>query len=108
MYAFVEDFSPHSPRGSRAEAPSHVPRPWLLRLELDRAKMIDCKLQMAYVANCIAMSFKADLFVICSEDNADKLIIRCRVLGGADKDEQDVGPVEEDISLRQLRCLRSR
>ena len=76
--------------------------PWLLRLELDRAKMIDRKLTMAYMANRIAQSFKTDLFVIWSEDNSEKLLIRCHVLGGADKDEDDLGQVEEDIFLRQL------
>ncbi|KAH9891211.1 beta and beta-prime subunits of DNA dependent RNA-polymerase [Cubamyces lactineus] len=80
----------------------HLMSPWLLRLELDRAKMIDRKLSMNYVANCIAESFKTDLFVIWSEDNSEKLVIRCRVLGGADKDEEDLGQVEEDIFLRQL------
>ena len=80
----------------------HLMSPWLLRLELDRAKMIDRKLTMTYVANRIAQSFKTDLFVIWSEDNSEKLVIRCRVLGGADKDEDDLGQVEEDIFLRQL------
>ncbi|KAK7696052.1 DNA-directed RNA polymerase II subunit rpb1 [Cerrena zonata] len=84
------------------EVKMHLQSPWLLRLELDRAKMIDRKLEMAYVAGRIAESFKTDLFVIWSEDNAEKLVIRCRVLGGADKDEDDMGTVEEDIFLRQL------
>lgn len=84
------------------EEKMHLQSPWLLRLELDRAKMIDRKLEMAYVAGRIAESFKTDLFVIWSEDNAEKLVIRCRVLGGADKDEDDMGTVEEDIFLRQL------
>lgn len=79
----------------------HLQSPWLLRLELDRAKMIDRQLTMPYVAGQIAESFKTDLFVIWSEDNSDKLIIRCRVLGGDNKDE-DADSVEEDIFLRQL------
>lgn len=84
------------------EAKLHLQSPWLLRLELDRAKMIDRKLEMSYVAGRIAESFKTDLFVIWSEDNSEKLIIRCRVLGGADKDEDGMETVEEDIFLRQL------
>ncbi|OJA15625.1 hypothetical protein AZE42_11810, partial [Rhizopogon vesiculosus] len=31
-----------------------------------------------------------------------KLIIRCRVLGGGDEDDDGLGTIEEDISLRQL------
>ncbi|KDQ53026.1 hypothetical protein JAAARDRAFT_197811 [Jaapia argillacea MUCL 33604] len=84
------------------ESKLHLQSPWLLRLELDRAKMIDRKLTMPYVAGRIADSFKTDLFVIWSEDNSENLIIRCRVLGGADKDEDTLGTVEEDIFLRQL------
>ncbi|KAF8825467.1 hypothetical protein HHX47_DHR6000124 [Lentinula edodes] len=57
---------------------------------------------MAYVASRIAESFKSDLFIIWSEDNAEKLVIRCRVLGGADKDEDGTEMLEEDIFLRQL------
>lgn len=84
------------------ESKLHLQSPWLLRLELDRAKMLDRKLEMHYVAGRIAESFKTDLFVIWSEDNAEKLIIRCRVLGGADKDEDGMATLEEDIFLRQL------
>ena len=84
------------------EAKLHLQSPWLLRLELDRAKMIDRQLTMQYVAGRIAESFKTDLFVIWSEDNSDKLIIRCRVLGSMDKDDDGMGVIEEDIFLRQL------
>ena len=54
----------------------------LQHLELDCATMIDRKLTMAYVAGRIAEGFKQDLFGIWSEDNTEKLIVRCRVLGG--------------------------
>ncbi|KAI0286600.1 beta and beta-prime subunits of DNA dependent RNA-polymerase [Russula aff. rugulosa BPL654] len=80
----------------------HLQSPWLLRLEMDRPKMIDRKLTMEFVANRIKENFKSDLFVIWSEDNSEKLIIRCRILGGADKDEDGIGAIEEDIFLRQL------
>jgi DNA-directed RNA polymerase II subunit RPB1 len=98
---FVESF--FAIPDEEIEGKLHLQSPWLLRLELDRAKMIDRKLTMAYVAGRIAESFKTDLFVIWSEDNSEKLIIRCRVLGGADKDDEDgMGAIEEDIFLRQL------
>ena len=84
------------------ESKLHLQSPWLLRLVLDRARMIDRKLTMAYVAGRVAESFKTDLFVIWSEDNSEKLVIRCRVLGGADKDENGMGSIEEDRFLRQL------
>ena len=80
----------------------HLQSPWLLRLELDHSKMLDRKLMMNYVTGRIAESFKMDLFVIWSEDNAGKLIIHCRVLCGADKEEEGEDQVEEDIFLHQL------
>ncbi|KIY45807.1 beta and beta-prime subunits of DNA dependent RNA-polymerase [Fistulina hepatica ATCC 64428] len=97
---FVESF--FAIPDEEVERNIHLQSPWLLRLELDRAKMIDRKLDMAYVAGRIAESFKTDLFVIWSEDNSDKLVIRCRVLGGNDKDDDGFGNIEEDIFLRQL------
>ncbi|KAF9466907.1 beta and beta-prime subunits of DNA dependent RNA-polymerase [Collybia nuda] len=97
---FVESF--FAIPDEEIESKLHLQSPWLLRLELDRAKMIDRKLTMHYVASRIAESFKTDLFVIWSEDNSEKLIIRCRVLGGGDKDDDGMGTIEEDIFLRQL------
>ncbi|KAG8968061.1 DNA-directed RNA polymerase II subunit rpb1 [Tulasnella sp. 419] len=58
--------------------------------------------EMSYVASRIADAFSSDLFVIWSEDNAEKLIIRCRTLQGADKDEESFDGTEEDIFLRQV------
>lgn len=84
------------------EARIHLQSPWLLRLVLDRSKMLDRKLSTNYVASRIAHSFQSDLFVIWSEDNAEKLVIRCRVLSGTGKDVDVIGEVEEDIFLRQL------
>jgi len=43
---------------------------------------------MHYVAGWITESFKTDLFVIWSEDNSEKLIIHCRVLGSPEKDNE--------------------
>ena len=85
------------------ESKLHLQSPWLLRLELDRAKMIDRKLTTHYVAGRIAESFKTDLFIIWSEDNSEKLIIRCRVLGSPDKVEDLL--MEEDIFLRSLKNM---
>jgi DNA-directed RNA polymerase II subunit RPB1 len=83
------------------ESKLHLQSPWLLRLVLDRSKVLDRKLTMQYVASKIVECFKSDLFVIWSEDNSEKLVIRCRVLGSSEKDEDGMG-VEEDIFLRQL------
>lgn len=79
--------------------------PWLLRFELDRAKMLDKKLEMSFVAGKIAEVFEQDLFVIWSEDNAEKLVIRCRALNddGANKEDGEEAETEdEDVFLKQL------
>ncbi len=84
------------------ESKMHLQSPWLLRFELDRSRMIDRNLDMNTVASRIADNFSKDLFVMWSEDNSEKLIVRCRVLGGTDKDDDGMGTVEEDVFLRQL------
>lgn len=74
--------------------------PWLLRLELDRAKMLDKQLTMAQVAEQILRNFGDDLFVIWSDDTADKLIIRCRVIRDPKVDEE--ADHEEDQILKRV------
>ena len=45
------------------ESKLHFQSPWLLRLTLDHAKIINRKISMQYVAGRIAESFKTDLFM---------------------------------------------
>ncbi|CAL9735755.1 DNA-directed RNA polymerase II subunit RPB1 [Monosporozyma servazzii] len=74
--------------------------PWLLRLELDRAAMNDKDLTMGQVGERIKHTFGNDLFVIWSEDNAEKLIIRCRVIRPK---SLDAGiEAEEDHMLKKI------
>ena len=61
--------------------------------------MVDHKLTMAYVASRITEMLQTDLFVIWSEDNLEKLIIRCRVMGGVDKEEDDASLMEENVKF---------
>ncbi|TIC59840.1 beta and beta-prime subunits of DNA dependent RNA-polymerase [Wallemia mellicola] len=75
--------------------------PWLLRLELDRAKMLDKRLEMNFVAGKIASLFQNDLFVIYSEDSAEKLIIRARIVGDDPTTKEDDG-VSEDVFLKKI------
>lgn len=86
--------------------------PWLLRIELDRAKMLDKQLTMADVANRITEEFNRDLHVLANDDNAEKLILRCRIVNehavnsekqmgegdGADEGER----IEEDVFLKRI------
>ncbi|BFZ54625.1 DNA-directed RNA polymerase II core subunit rpo21 [Savitreella phatthalungensis] len=72
---------------------------YVLRLELDNAKMIDKGLSMADVAGKIAESFEGQMHIIWSDDNADKRVIRCRVVRDKAIDEEDI---EEDVLLRNI------
>jgi DNA-directed RNA polymerase II subunit RPB1 len=75
--------------------------PWLLRIELDRAAMNDKDLTMAEVGEKIKETFRDDLFVIWSEDNAEKLIIRCRVIRDP-KSLDEESEAEEDQMLKRI------
>jgi len=61
---------------------------WLLRLVLDRAQMLDKNLTMAEVSAKISQTFNNDLFVMHSEDNAEQLVLRIRVVDN-DPDKSD-------------------
>ncbi|EPZ33421.1 RNA polymerase Rpb1 1 domain-containing protein [Rozella allomycis CSF55] len=72
---------------------------WLLRFELDRAKMLDKKLTMADVASKITLDFDKDLRCLASDDNSQKLILRCRIVNPEDDYENRI---EEDVFLKRL------
>ncbi|PRT54496.1 DNA-directed RNA polymerase II subunit RPB1 [Wickerhamiella sorbophila] len=84
----------------QVESTLHMQSPWLLRLELDRAKMLDKQLTMSQVAEKITAAFGGDLFVMWSEDNADKLVIRCRVI-------RDPKALEEEPDLEEDQMVKS-
>ncbi|OCF37907.1 DNA-directed RNA polymerase II subunit RPB1 [Kwoniella heveanensis BCC8398] len=73
--------------------------PWLLRLELDRGKVLQGGYEMAEIVNAIAETVGKDVFVIHSEDNAPKLIIRLRVVAEKE-DEELLG--DEDMFLKRI------
>jgi DNA-directed RNA polymerase II subunit RPB1 len=73
--------------------------PWLLRLELDRAKVLEGGHEMAQIVNAIANTVGKDVFVIHSEDNASKLIIRIRVV--AEKEDEEILG-DEDMFLKRI------
>ena len=76
--------------------------PWVLRLELDRAKMLDKDLEIDAVARKIQEKFADDLHVIYSDQNSEKLILRCRTISeDADKNDPDIQE-NEDMFLQKL------
>ena len=54
--------------------------PWLLRIELARDMMVDKKLLLSEVAEKIGSMYSDELHCLFNDDNADKLILRIRVV----------------------------
>lgn len=63
-------------------------------------EMLDKQLTMAQVAEKISQNFGEDLFVIWSDDTADKLIIRCRVVRDPKSLDEDADAEEDQILKR--------
>ena len=86
--------------------------PWVLRIQLDRVKMLDKRLTMADVVGKISENFGSDLNVLCNDDNSPKLIVRCRIVtppgmhpmesSNDEKDSSQPSRVEEDIFLKRI------
>jgi len=92
----------------KVEENLHRQSPWLLRLQLDRAKMLDKQLTMSQVAGRITDSFGDDLFVIWSEDNAENLVIRCRIMREDKPVDADAADADaEDTEDGLLKALES-
>src|SRR5690606_20425550 len=64
--------------------------------------MLDKKLTMADVSNKISEDFQRDLLCICSDDNAEKLIIRCRIISEEGGDKLADVQEEEDVFLKKI------
>ncbi|KAJ8545705.1 hypothetical protein K7X08_018288 [Anisodus acutangulus] len=76
--------------------------PWLLRIELNREMMVDKKLSMADIAEKINLEFDDDLTCIFNDDNAEKLILRIRIMNDeAPKGELDES-AEDDVFLKKI------
>merc|ERR1719483_936624 len=79
--------------------------PWLLRIELDRKRMTDKKLTMEQISEKIQTGFGDDLNCIFNDDNAEKLVLRIRIMNTEDKDgdggeEEQADKMEDDMFLR--------
>lgn len=74
---------------------------WLLRIILDRQKMLDKTLNVEEVAAKIKENYPKDLAVIFSDNNAEEMVIRIRMIKQNDS-KYDDDDVEEDIMLKRL------
>ncbi|KAI1002707.1 DNA-directed RNA polymerase II subunit [Podosphaera aphanis] len=82
------------------DAPENQSR-WLLRLILDRQKMLDKGLRVEDVAIKIKENYPKDLAVIFSDNNAEQQVIRIRMIKQHES-KYDDDEIEEDIMLKRL------
>jgi DNA-directed RNA polymerase II subunit RPB1 len=83
---------------------------WLLRIELDRKKMIDKTVTMEQISDKISEVFSGHLNVIFNDDNADKLVLRIRIADQSklttDNEEtleqEDTHGMDDDTFLRYI------
>lgn len=83
--------------------------PWLLRIELDRKRMTDKKLTMEQISEKVANYFGSDLNCIFNDDNAEKLVLRVRVVHndgkgdhGEDGSEEIMDRLSDDQFLKLI------
>ncbi|ROT39993.1 RNA polymerase Rpb1 [Sodiomyces alkalinus F11] len=72
---------------------------WLLRITLDRQKLLDKELTVEDVAARIKADYPNDCHLIFSDNNADEQVIRIRTLKH-DKDAEEDGKIEDDVLLK--------
>ena len=76
---------------------------WVLRIILGRRKLLDKGLTVSDVAARIKKEYKGDCAVIFSDNNADDLVIRIRLIAEQGKDlEDEEGEPEQGDLLRKL------
>ncbi|KAG5945840.1 hypothetical protein E4U59_005038 [Claviceps monticola] len=76
---------------------------WLLRITLDRQKLLDKEIKIDDVAQRIKEEYEHDLAIIYSDNNADEQVIRIRTIGSDRvKDEEGNRNIEDDVMLKRL------
>ena len=81
--------------------------PWLLRVELDKSLVFVKKIRMSEISKQIEEEYGSDLNVEVTDDNADDLVVRVRIVDDTapnphgDEDEAQVGN-DDSVFLRRL------
>lgn len=75
---------------------------WVLRITLDRQKMLDKELRVEDVASRLKEEYKGDVSVVFSDNNAEEQIIRIRSIKEKMDSEEFDDDMEEDVMLKRL------
>lgn len=59
--------------------------PFLMRLTIDRAKLVGRNLNLEHIAVTIKTEFKRDVHIICSDENKMNMVIRIRAVKSEDE-----------------------
>ncbi|KPI37623.1 DNA-directed RNA polymerase II subunit rpb1 [Cyphellophora attinorum] len=84
-----------------ADADTRSHSRWLLRIVLNRAKMLDKGLTIPQIADKMKSEYGRDLSILFSDVNAEEQVIRIRYVNSYAKDEED-GRQEDDDLLRRF------
>lgn len=80
--------------------------PWLLRIELNPKMMADKKLTMGEIAAQVEAEYGQDLSCIFTDDNADRLVLRIRIMSDEEEKLQRSGETavgqEDDTFLKRV------
>lgn len=75
---------------------------WLLRITLDRQKLLDKEIKIDDVAQRIKEEYPTDLAIIFSDNNADEQVIRIRTIKQDEKGDDGDSKMEDDVMLKRL------
>lgn len=76
--------------------------PWVLRIVLNREMMTDKNLTMRDIAEKIFDDFGADLNVLFSDDNSEKLVMRVRVVMNEESKARESDGSEDELFLKRI------
>lgn len=88
------------------QAAQQKPSPWVLRFELDPDKMVHKDLTIAQIDKKLSETFADQINVQVSDENSERLVVRCRV-NNIEDDEDETVPMYlknefEPLILNQL------
>jgi DNA-directed RNA polymerase II subunit RPB1 len=79
--------------------------PWVLRMELDKAVVFVKKIQMNEITKEITNVYGNDLHVEITDDNADDLVLRIRIVNdfaaSVSQTDEEGNPVAQDVEMGQ-------
>lgn len=80
--------------------------PWVLRIELDKALVYVKKIKMVEISTEVAREYGSDLNVEFSDDNADDLVVRVRIVNDAPNNggtlfDENGEPIDDDADVGQ-------